>query len=227
MLTSNNKIISNEFAKHYAGLGTRYAKIVHDKRDPNIDYNILPKLKPIKENIFLHPTNSIEVARIVSELKTKKSFGLDDISNVILKGIIGSIKYQLADLINRTMTIGIFPSIFKTALVRPLYKKGDKREISNYRPISLLSCVSKIFEKVLLNRLVKFFTKHNILYEGQYGFRKNRSTTDACLDLVGNVISNLEDNNYVVAVFLDMSKFLTQYHQKSYLTNSTSMELEG
>jgi len=94
----------------------------------------------------------------------------------------------------------------KLSVVKPLYKGKDKTEIINYRPISLLPVISKILEKLVNDRVVKFLTKNNVIYEGQYGFRRNRSTTDAILDFTGNVLENINRGYFTLALFLDMSK---------------------
>jgi hypothetical protein len=82
----------------------------------------------------------------------------------------------------------------KIAKIRPVYKKGNRQEISNYRPISVLSIFSKFFEKIVYDRLVSFITstKFKILTENQYGFQKNKSTTSACQSFIGNVQEALD-----------------------------------
>ena len=206
LLCSDKKKIACTFAEYYANLGENLAEKVREQRDPNTVYNTTPKTKIVSENIFLYPTTEKEIIEIVNDLKSKKSSGIDCICNFMLKEIIDSLSLNLCKMINCTLDKGFFPSVFKTAKVMPLFKKGNPKIVNNYRPISLLSCISKVFEKVMLKRLTKFINKHNVLYEGQYGFRKNRSTVDACLDLVGNIITELEKNNYTIGIFLDMSR---------------------
>jgi hypothetical protein len=94
----------------------------------------------------------------------------------------------------------------KIAEVRPVYKKGNRQEASNYRPISLLSAFSKILEKSVYNRLVSFTTKYKILTENQYRFQKNKSTTSACLSFIGNVQEALDRRSVVVGIFFDLTK---------------------
>ena len=198
--------ICNEFAMHYAGLGAKYADQIIQTRNPNKMYQPLKNLNPNTDTIFLNPTTEDEVKKCIENLKPKSSAGIDSISNrliILLKEVL--IK-PITSLINLSYEQGIFPGIFKTAKVIPLYKSGNKSEIVNYRPISLLPCISKIFEKTMLTRLIEFSGSCNLLYEGQYGFRKNRGTIDACTDFIGNTIEFLEKDMYVCGVFLDMSK---------------------
>ena len=93
-----------------------------------------------------------------------------------------------------------------TAKVVPIYKKGDPKLLSNYRPISLLSSISKIFERLVHDRLDKFIVKNNILYSDQYGFRKNYSTYMAALNLVDRISNGLDSKRTTAALFIDLSK---------------------
>ena len=90
------------------------------------------------------------------------------------------------------MNQGIFPDKLKIACVTPIFKKGDKSDKMNYRPVSVLSCFSKILEKIAYARLVKFLDKHNILSRNQYGFRKNYSTAIALVDICNKIVDAYE-----------------------------------
>ena len=112
----------------------------------------------------------------------------------------------LSTLVNSAMTLGIFPEKLKLSKVIPLFKKGDKLDVSNYRPISILTCFTKIFEKVIFNRLLNFFNKHSVLVSNQYGFRENCSTSHAILDIVTSTYDNINNNQYTGMVTLDITK---------------------
>ena len=101
---------------------------------------------------------------------------------------------------------GIVPNAMKLAKVIPIYKGKCKESFTNYRPISLLSNISKILEKVVYKRLLSFLTRCGILYNSQYGFRPNCSTIDAITEFTANVIPALDNNNKCLSVFLDLSK---------------------
>ena len=90
----------------------------------------------------------------------------------------------LVSLINASFSLGIFPDDLKIAKFIPLFKKGDTLDINNYRPISLLSCFSKIFEKAIFTRLSNFLDKQSVLIPSQYGFYLNKSSTHAILDIL-------------------------------------------
>ncbi len=94
----------------------------------------------------------------------------------------------------------------KIAKVIPLFKTGDKHLFTNYRPVSLLPQFSKILEKVFNNRLDNFIEKHNLLSDNQYGFRSNRSTTQALIELVEEITNSIDKKKYAVGVFIDLKK---------------------
>lgn len=204
MKDSNERNISNAFAKFYSEIGkTMVEKIAQNgtTKDP-ISY-----IKTrVRNSCFLYPVSKKEIENLIKNLKPKDSRGPDGLSNNILKAIYPSILDALCILFNKSLYCGQFPDSMKVAIVKPLFKSKSKSEITNYRPISLLPIISKILEKVVHHRLTKFLDKNNVLYSGQYGFRKHRSTNDAILDLTGNVVDALDKGMFTIGVFLDMSK---------------------
>ena len=113
------------------------------------------------------------------------------------------------------MSTGIFPKILKAAIVSPVYKKDDPQKLDNYRPITTLPVFSKIFEKLIYKRMYSFFLSKNVLYEKQFGFRQNHSTSHTINYSVDCVAKKIEDKKHVVGLFLDLSKaFDTICHSK-------------
>ena len=102
--------------------------------------------------------------------------------------------------------IGLFPQIFKTAKVIPIFKSGSKQQANNYRPISLLPCLSKVQEKLIKTRLVNFFKNSNVLYEYQYGFRKNHSVVHALLDVTTTSYDAIQNKNFTALLLMDLRK---------------------
>ena len=202
---NNMEVISNGFGKFYSEIGRNMAEEI--KKGGNIQDPMLnTDLKRVHQSCFFFPTSKKEIEYFIKKLKSKNSKGHDEVTNNLLKSIYPSIINALYILFNKSLGGGEFPRNMKLAIVKPLYKGKSKLEISNYRPISLLPVISKILEKIVNCRLVKFFKKYNVLYEGQYGFRKNRSTLDAILDLTGNIVDGFDKGMYTIALFLDMSK---------------------
>ena len=101
--------------------------------------------------------------------------------------------------------MGLVPDMAKLAKIIPIYKAKDKKDISNYRPISLLPVVSKILEKVVHKNLYTFLEKNKVVYASQYGFRKNRSTVNAITELVCHITNAIENKQSTLSVFLDLS----------------------
>ena len=132
----------------------------------------------------------------------------------ILKQCIDIYIDSLIYLINLSINQGIFPSELTIAKVIPIYKSDDKQLIQNYRPISVLPFFSKFFEKIISNHLLNCIESNNILYDNQFGFRKNHSTTHAIITLVERVSKALDTGKIVVGVYLDLKKaFDTIDHQ--------------
>lgn len=212
---TNSKVISNAFAKYYSEVGVKLARDLESK-NKTID-PLLNMRNGIIRSCYFFPTSMAEIEKYIKSLKNKHSKGCDNISNFILKQMYPGILKALEIIFNKSLSEGVFPENMKLAIVKPVYKGKCKSEIINYRPISLLSVISKILEKIVHDRLIKFFEKWKVLYEGQYGYRKGRSTTDAILDFTGNVIENLNKGNYTIGIFLDMSKAFDSINHKTLL----------
>ena len=139
-------------------------------------------------------------------MKPKTSSGYDDISNKLVKELHPVILEPLTEVINRSLHEGIFLKDMKRSDTIPLYKTKEKYYTTNYRPISLLLTLSKILEKVVYKRTVKFLDKNKILYNSQYGFREKHSCIDAVMELTTEILKSKEHNLHTVSVFLDLSK---------------------
>ena len=159
----------------------------------------------INDSITIPYVNESEIISDTKSLKNS-SAGYDGIPASIAKQLINSYIKPLSYLINKSISDGIFPTELILAKVIPVFKSGPSTEISNYRPISVLSFFSKIFEKVLYNHLINFIDKHNILYKFQFGFRKGHSTQQALITLVHKLTKALDIGDHVIGVYLDLKK---------------------
>jgi hypothetical protein len=130
-------------------------------------------------NIKWNYTSTKEIAKIIKSFQSKNSHGYDRISVKILKLSIPFIISPLTYIFNRSLSSGTFPTHLKFSEIKPLFKKGDRTNISNYRPISLLTSFYKIFDKVIYSRLYHHINQNNILVNEQYGFRNSSSTEKA------------------------------------------------
>ena len=117
-----------------------------------------------------------------------------------------SLQKPLTHLINKSIHQGIFPDDLKIAKVFPVYKSGDKSNISNYRPISVLSFFSKVFEKIMYNHVIDFINTNNLLSKQQFGFRKHHSTNHAVITLIDQISAALDCGKAVVGCYIDLKK---------------------
>ena len=156
-------------------------------------------------SMYLAPTNNTEVEEVLNSLDSDTP-GYDDISPKVLKCSSKILSIPLAHIINLSLRTGTFPQKLKLAKVIPIFKSGDRTNVNNYRPISILSAFSKIFEKIISFRLINYLNRHNLLTEHQHGFRAQHSTESAILEFVKNVYACLEEKLYVMGIFLDFSK---------------------
>ena len=132
-------------------------------------------LQKNSESLFFAPSTIDEIRKLITELPSKRSSGPDNISNVLLKELAPILSEPLSIIVNQSMQTGIFPAIMKLAEVVPLYKGKSRENETNYRPISLLTTMSKVMEKVVYQRVYQFLTNTGQICETQYGFCSNHS----------------------------------------------------
>ena len=139
-------------------------------------------------------------------MNLNKSLWLDGISAYFIKLASDIIAVPLSILCNLSFFEGVFPNCIKNAEVIPLFKTGSKSELSNYRPISLLSCLSKVLEKLFYSRLINYLNKNSILHHNQYGCCSGLSTSHALLDVVTTTSNNINKMLYTLLIFIDYKK---------------------
>jgi hypothetical protein len=134
-----------------------------------------------------------KLKKTIKSLKSKNSCGYDEISVKILKVSSPFIIAPLNYICIRSILSGTFPARLKFSEIKPLFKKGDKKDIKNCRPISLLTSFSKIFEKIIYTRLAKHIIDYDTLTAEQYGFRHNSSTEKVTFNLLNDALQALND----------------------------------
>ena len=170
--------ISNAINKYFCGiqaeLASKLPKLHH--RSPSYEHRK-------KETFRVIRVNEVEVFLLLESIDIKKSFGLDKVHPLPLSFAAPIIYSPLTYVINLSLKQGIFPYSLKVAKVIPIFKQGSLSLCTNYCPISVLSALSKIFERCILNQLIFHFNTENILVSNQFGFRARKTTTDCLVDL--------------------------------------------
>ena len=156
----------------------------------------------MSESMYLESPTLSEIINSLQSLNANKAVGHDNIPPYFLKVAVFTIAPFLHLLVEFAFDNGLFLEACKTAKVVPIHKKGDKNDLFNYRLISILKSLSKIFEKLIYKRLFKFLDKHDVLIPEQYGFQKNISTAHAILDVVTATFDNVNNKLYSGIFFL-------------------------
>lgn len=172
----------------------------------NHKLNVCTVSKINNRSFFFNHVTPDEVVEVITHLKNKSSVGFDNISIRVLKSVGSSIAKHLAYLINLSITTGKFPTSLKLATVIPILKKNNPEDIANYRPISILSVISKVIEKLVYKRIYEFLSKFNIISDSQHGFRKGKSTQSAATELFEFIYAQLDKGQKVAGIFFDLSR---------------------
>ena len=168
---------------------------------------------PSKEITNIPKLNEIviteqEVLNQLNSLNINKSCGPDNLPNKILKLAAIIIKDPLAKLFNKSLVTQTFPSIWKQGNVTALYKnKGSPSDRHEYRPISLLSCTAKVFERIMFKHLYKHLTSNNLLTQKQSGYRPHFSTVHQLVYFLNQLYLSLDRHHDFTVVYLDISKY--------------------
>ena len=158
------------------------------------------------ESMFLSSVTSNEVEDFISQMNKNKTTGPFSTPDPLLKILKTHIAPLLSSLINDSFLCGTFPNKLKLAKVTPVFKKGFRQDKDNYRPISVLSIFSKIFEKAMYKRLYSYLECHSILYPLQFGFRRKHSTNHALLSITESIRYSIGNNEFGSGIFIDLKK---------------------
>ena len=190
------KIIANLFSSKFQMIPTNNVKFITNRH----------KIKQHSSNFFLKSTDPIQAYRIIKTLPPKFSSGLDEIPSIVLKKVAETISFPLANIINECLAQGIFQDKLKIVKIVPVYKKGEKSHIDNYRPVSLLSVLLKIFERIIYIRILEYFIQNKIFVTSQHEFLPGRSTTTAIFNSLKNIMDQIDKRQDVAGLYFDLSK---------------------
>ena len=185
---TNRQSIVNAFNDYFANIGPNVAKTIPAANTTPLRY--MPN--PLCNSFALFPVTPHEVIDEINNLDPSKSVGPFSVPIKLLKIIKHFLAGPLALLYNCSFATGVVPDKFKIARVVPIHKKGARVVTSNYRPISLLSIFNKLLEKLVYKRLVTFLENNSVFFNGQFGFRSNRSTVHATLLIIDKIQNAIE-----------------------------------
>jgi hypothetical protein len=199
---TENETIADLFNEYFTDIGPNLSNQI---TETNTDFKRYMKFKTQHKFNFKN-ININEVLNALEKLKTSKSTGHDNIPAKLLKDASDAVASFLVFIFNTSLTYGIFPDNLKTARISPIHKSGDKNIRGNYRPISVLSIIAKIFEKLVCAQLNSFLTENNILSSCQSDFRKNYSTVSAIFANTDSWLLNMDAEMINGVLFLDLYK---------------------
>ena len=201
--------IANKFNEYFVSVGPQLAKKI--PKDSNTSFESYLKSNYV-ESMFIEPVTENELLNEIINLNENKSAGHDEINAKMIKAINSEILKPLTYVYNLTFLTGKIPKFLKIALVTPIFKANESNLFENYRPISVLTCFSKLLEKLMYKRLYNYVEKQKILTKHQYGFCRNRSTEHAILELTDKISNAMDEGKYTMGVFLDLSKAFDTVH---------------
>ena len=165
-------------------------------------YDYLPGMR--SSSMYMKPIVASDIIKIIDKFNPNKSAGHDNVGNYIIKKFGNEIVKPVTNISNLSLLTGVVPDKLKTAKVIPIYKKADSAMFSNYRPVLLLSCFSKILERLVSDRCVNNISDQEILTDKQYGFRPKHSTYMAIAQLVDRITNAVEKDETTIGIFLDL-----------------------
>lgn len=222
----NDKEMANYCNDYYTTIGEKMNEKIPNPTQPYL------KEKPNIATMFLSPVTKNDLIKNISELKTNSAPGHDNITARTIKQTHKEILEPIQHIVNRIFETSIIPNDMKTTIITPIHKAGTETNIANYRPISTITTLTKIFEKCLKDKIIKFLQQHNIISPNQYGFLEGKSTTDALHTFTKEITEHLNHSRKSIGVFIDLAKaFDTVPHDKlqnvmnNYGIRGTTLEL--
>lgn len=215
--------ICNHFNSFFANIGSTLAAQIPSS-------NHTPILNAEKSQSVLFSFNPVlpdEISKIIDNLNPNTSSGLDGITCKVIKSIKLCILDELTKCINECLLRGFFPDSLKIAKVSPIFKSGNRTDAGNYRPISVLPVISKVFEKVIYTQLERYLHSIDFLFNKQYGFRPKSNTLSACIDLTTKIKTEIDHKKIALGIFIDLKKAFDTISHKLLLQKLHSIGVRG
>jgi hypothetical protein len=223
--TSTDKTsIANHFNQFFTKIGSDISNSIPPVQKLPEDYIQYNREIP---NLNLSNTTPEHVKKIIKGLAPKKSCDVYGTSTKLIKFIGDVIAIPLSHIFNLSLASGEFPSKLKKCRVIPIFKSGNALECDNYRPISLLSSISKVLEKIVAEKLLHHLLSNDLLYQHQYGFLPKRSTEHNLIQIVNYISNAINENMYCIGIFLDLKKAFDVCSHEILLRKLKKMGIQG
>ena len=189
---------------YFCSVGDKLSNKIPDKENSLLkgDYDI----NPTAARFAISPIQPQELIKAMNKFKTSHGSGLDGISSFLLKAGMPILAQPLSQLFNLSLSLGLFPDSWKIARVAPIFKNGPADESCNYRPISVLPVVSRLFEKLIYDQLYQYLDSNKFVFEKQSAYRRMHSVLSCLLKCTNDWYLNLEGGKYTAATFVDLKK---------------------
>ena len=204
-----------------------YFVTIGEKLAENFDPNDFPDFDQYDNLMDAITTDHNEIRELCRNINTNKSSAIDYTSSRILKDAFLVLVYKVTTCFNLSFTTGIFPDEWKLAKITPLHKGGQKNQINNFRPISLLPLPGKLIEKIVHNRITAYLNANEILNPQQNGFRSNHSTIDTVAKLTDDIALNINNGKCTLATFIDFRKAFEPVNHKILLNKANSLGIRN
>ena len=152
------------------------------------------------------PVSVHQIERVLGKFDTSKGSGPDGLANFFIKIGLPVIAESLCDILNLSLATGVFPDSWKIARVAPVFKSGEQDDSSNYRPISVLPFLARLFEKLVYNQIYDFLIKNDLLFSNQSALRLLHSVVTSLLASTNDWYVNMDNGKYTANIFIDLKK---------------------
>ena len=194
--------IANEFNSFFTNAGKKIANEITPTT--KLPKSYLPN--DSEQKLEFSKVSQAEVVNIIQGFQSKSSFDREGISMKLMKYVALEISHPLSHIFSLSLEQGIFPSKLKTSRIVPIHKSGKADLCDNYRPISLLSSISKVLEKIVSIKLVNHLEFNKLISPRQFGFQRNKNTEQNLLKVINFISNELNQGNFCIGIFLDLKK---------------------